>query len=83
MGATVYVTGRSVKGSPTTDNLPGTIDETAKEVTERGGKGIPVRCDHSDPLQVEKLFQRIEDEQGRLDLLVNTGGGDTVLLQFQ
>ena len=75
VGATVYVTGRSVKGSPTTDNLPGTIDETAKEVTERGGKGIPVRCDHSDPLQVEKLFQRIEDEQGRLDLLVNNAWG--------
>lgn len=74
-GATVYVTGRSVKDVPATDNLPGTIDATAEEVTERGGKGIPVRCDHSDPLQGEKLFQRIEDEQGRLDLLVNNAWG--------
>jgi NAD(P)-dependent dehydrogenase (short-subunit alcohol dehydrogenase family) len=39
-GATVYVTGRSVKGQPTTDNMPGTIDETAESVTSRGGVGV-------------------------------------------
>ena len=38
-GATVYVTGRSVAGGPTTDHVPGTIDATASEVTSRGGKG--------------------------------------------
>ena len=43
-GATVYVTGRSVRGAPTTENLPGTVDETAEEVTARGGTGIAVRC---------------------------------------
>ena len=37
-GATVYVTGRSVAGGPTTDNVPGTIDDTAREVTARGGQ---------------------------------------------
>jgi NAD(P)-dependent dehydrogenase (short-subunit alcohol dehydrogenase family) len=41
-GATVYVTGRSVHDRPTTDNVPGTIDQTAAEVTDRGGRGIAV-----------------------------------------
>jgi NAD(P)-dependent dehydrogenase (short-subunit alcohol dehydrogenase family) len=70
-GATVYVTGRSIRGEPTTLDRPGTIDETAEELTARGGVGIPVRCDHTEDAQVEALFDRIRSEQGRLDLLVN------------
>jgi len=74
-GATVYVTGRSVGGGPTTDNVPGTIDDTAREVTERGGRGIAVRCDHTIDADVESLFDRIRTEHGRLDLLVNNVWG--------
>ena len=74
-GATVYVTGRSRRGGSTADALPGNIDLTAEEVAERGGRGIPVECDHTDPAQVEALFQQIEQEQGRLDLLVNNAWG--------
>jgi NAD(P)-dependent dehydrogenase (short-subunit alcohol dehydrogenase family) len=70
-GATVYVTGRSVRGEPTTLDRPGTIDDTAEELTARGGTGIAVRCDHTDDAQVEALFEQIRSEQGRLDLLVN------------
>ncbi|HLB18885.1 MAG TPA: SDR family NAD(P)-dependent oxidoreductase, partial [Gaiellaceae bacterium] len=70
-GATVYVTGRSVRGEPTTLGRSGTIDETADELTARGGRGIAVRCDHTDDAQVRALFDRIRDEQGRLDVLVN------------
>ena len=70
-GATVYVTGRSVRGEPTTLGRPGTIDETAEQVTVRGGRGIAVRCDHIDDSQVDAVFDRIASEQGRLDLLVN------------
>jgi NAD(P)-dependent dehydrogenase (short-subunit alcohol dehydrogenase family) len=70
-GATVYVTGRSVRGEPTTLGRPGTIDDTAEELTARGGVGIPVRCDHTYDGQVVALFDRIRREQGRLDLLVN------------
>src|SRR5262249_14997229 len=58
-GATVYVTGRSVRGQPTTMGRPGTIDDTADEVAERGGTGIPVRCDHTDDDQVAAVFDRI------------------------
>jgi NAD(P)-dependent dehydrogenase (short-subunit alcohol dehydrogenase family) len=70
-GATVYVTGRSVRGEPTTLGRPGTIDDTAEEVAARGGHGIAVRCDHTNDRQVEALFERIHTEQGRLDVLVN------------
>jgi NAD(P)-dependent dehydrogenase (short-subunit alcohol dehydrogenase family) len=70
-GATVYVTGRSVRGEPTTLGRPGTIEDTADEIADRGGVGIPVRCDHADDAQVEALFERIRADHGRLDVLVN------------
>jgi NAD(P)-dependent dehydrogenase (short-subunit alcohol dehydrogenase family) len=74
-GAVVYVSGRSVDGGRTTDNVPGTIHETARAVTDRGGHGTAVRCDHTVDAEVESLFERIRDEHGRLDLLVNNVWG--------
>jgi NAD(P)-dependent dehydrogenase (short-subunit alcohol dehydrogenase family) len=74
-GATVYVTGRSTRGGTTTENLAGTIEATAEEVTARGGTGIPVRCDHTVDREVEALFRRVREEQGHLDLLVNNAWG--------
>lgn len=68
-GATVYVTGRTV--NPGEYPLPGTVGETAAECDARGGKGIPVQVDHSDDDQVATLFEQVEREQGRLDILVN------------
>jgi NAD(P)-dependent dehydrogenase (short-subunit alcohol dehydrogenase family) len=69
-GATVYVTGRSV--TPGSAALPGTIGETAEQVTKLGGRGIAVRVDHGDDAQIRALFERVADEQGRrLDILVN------------
>ena len=55
--------------------MPGTIDEAAREVTDRGGRGIAVRCDHTVDTDVESLFGRIRDEHGRLDILVNNVWG--------
>lgn len=74
-GATVYVTGRSVRGEATTENLPGTIEDAAEAVTARGGTGIAVRCDHTVDPDVEELFARVRREQERLDLLVNNAWG--------
>lgn len=68
-GATVYVTGRTLEEGAAP--LPGTIGATAAEVTEEGGTGIAVQCDHRDDAQVEALFDRVRSEQGRLDVLVN------------
>lgn len=75
LGYTVYVTGRTsapgdAKGWDGTV-LPGTVAETAAEVTAAGGKGIAVMCDHADDAQVAALFEQIEREQGHLDVLVN------------
>ncbi len=68
-GATVYVTGRTVERGAAP--WPGTIHETADTVTGLGGRGIAVPCDHRDDDAAAALFQRVQAEQGRLDLLVN------------
>ncbi|NUS43598.1 MAG: SDR family NAD(P)-dependent oxidoreductase [Mycobacteriaceae bacterium] len=66
-GATVYVTGRSA----TPGRLPGTVHDTAAQVGELGGVGIPVVCDHRDDEAVRALFDQVRTAHGRLDVLVN------------
>ncbi len=68
-GATVYITGRTVQEG--SGPMPGTITQTAEEVTHLGGQGVAVRCDHRDDAEVEALFRQVREEQGRLDILVN------------
>ena len=75
-GATVYCTGRSVRGRPSTPGRPETTDETAEMVAAHGGTGVAVQVDHTDAEQVERLFDRVRAEQGRLDVLVNNVNGD-------
>lgn len=76
-GATVYCTGRSVRGGPSPIKRPETIEETAEMVTTRGGLGIWAQIDHTQPSQVKALFERVRQEQdGRLDILVNDISGD-------
>lgn len=85
-GATVYVTGRSQRHLSATsyqqiqslsnlEQLPGSIEQTAEDVTAAGGRGIAVACDHTDETQVRVLFERVRAEQGRLDVLVNNAWG--------
>src|SRR5579863_7853008 len=66
-GATVYVTGRTLRPG----RLPGTVSATAAEIDDAGGRGIAVPCDHRDDDQVSALFERVAYEQGNLDVLVN------------
>ncbi|AGU50076.1 NAD(P)-binding domain-containing dehydrogenase/reductase [Variovorax paradoxus B4] len=95
-GATVYVTGRSTRGQPARgygqllalselEALPGSIDETADEVARMGGRGIAVRCDHTQEDEVKQLFAQVQREQGRVDLLVNNawGGHETFTGVFE
>ncbi|ELK43626.1 SDR family oxidoreductase [Brevibacillus agri] len=71
-GATVYVTGLSVRGQQSDLGRPETIEETAELVTASGGVGIAVRVDHSQEDEVKALFERVKAEQnGQLDILVN------------
>ena len=71
-GCTVYVTGRSTKEDSQHPEWPNaTIDKTAQLVTEMGGKGIPIQCDHTDDDQVDGVYERIKEERGYIDILVN------------
>jgi NAD(P)-dependent dehydrogenase (short-subunit alcohol dehydrogenase family) len=95
-GATVVVTGRTTRSRMPdsyarllalagTDRLPGTIEDTADEVSGAGGRGIAVRCDHGDEDDVAALFARVLGEFGRIDILVNNawGGHETFDGVFQ
>jgi NAD(P)-dependent dehydrogenase (short-subunit alcohol dehydrogenase family) len=82
-GATVYVTGRTTRAARSPMNRPETIEETAELVDAAGGRGIPVRVDHTQPDEVKALVERIEREQdGRLDVLVNDVWGGEKLTQW-
>jgi NAD(P)-dependent dehydrogenase (short-subunit alcohol dehydrogenase family) len=81
-GATVYLTGRSTRGRRSEYDRPETIEETAALVDEAGGRGIAVRVDHLEPAQVEAMVGRIEDERGRLDVLVNDVWGGERLIEW-
>ncbi len=74
-GATVYVSGRSVRTRSPVRGARGTIDDTAELVDAGGGVGVAVRCDHTVDEQVARLFARVEREHGHLDLLVNNVWG--------
>ncbi|KAI6195195.1 hypothetical protein M3Y96_01205200 [Aphelenchoides besseyi] len=63
-GATVYVTARK--------DDEDSLEEVVKEIKVRGGNGHAIYCDHSQPSEIKKLFEQIENEQnGQLDVLVN------------
>jgi NAD(P)-dependent dehydrogenase (short-subunit alcohol dehydrogenase family) len=80
-GATVYCTGRSSRATGgATPGRPETIEETAELVDSEGGTGIAVRVDHTVEEQVASLIERIKNEEGRLDILVNDiWGGDALM----
>lgn len=82
-GATVYAAGRtSTLGPPPADGAPGTVEDTAAEVTARGGLGIPICADLGDEQQVAALFRRIEKEHGGLQVLANTAWGPNVFPEW-
>ena len=70
-GATVYITGRTVKDKTDAGKLGGTVFRTAEEVTATGGKGIGIQCDHTDDAQVETAFKHVVKESKKIDILVN------------
>ncbi|MER6942457.1 SDR family oxidoreductase [Nonomuraea sp. NPDC000554] len=81
-GATVYVTGRSTGEQRSEIDRAETIEQTAELVTAAGGHGIAVQVDHLEPDQVRALVERIEREQGRLDVLVNNIWGGELLFSW-
>ncbi|WP_060882448.1 SDR family oxidoreductase [Streptomyces caniscabiei] len=82
-GATVYVTGRSTRERRSEYDRPETLEDTADLVTEAGGHGIAVPTDHLEQAQVRTLVDRITEEQGRLDVLVNDIWGGEKLFEWE
>ena len=72
-GALTYVTARSLADVP---GQLASLQRTVAEIEALGGKAVAVACDHTDDAQVEAVFQRIREEQGRLDLVVNVASPD-------
>ena len=62
-GATVYVTGRSI------------TEKDVKGITNAGGKGIALGCNHENDEEVKAVFELIEKNEGKLDILVNNAWG--------
>jgi len=81
-GATVYASGRTTRSQQSEYGRPETIEETAELVTAAGGVGIAVQADHLVSGQVQSLVERIRQEQGRLDLLVNDIWGGEKLTEW-
>ncbi|MFC4588931.1 SDR family oxidoreductase [Sphaerisporangium corydalis] len=81
-GATVYVTGRTTRDQPSEMNRPETIEETADLINAAGGTAVAVQCDHLEQDQVKALAERVEREQGRLDVLVNNIWGGESLFEW-
>ena len=80
-GATVICTGRtsSVRKLKSDYDRSETIEETAELVTRLGGTGIAIPMDHLVPDEVQKLSERLKNEFGRIDILVNDIWGAEVL----
>ena len=56
-----------------------TIEETAELVTSLGGVGVAVPTDHLSPDDVRALADRIENDYGSIDILVNDIWGAEIL----
>src|SRR5918993_4514275 len=80
-GATVYCTGRSVKGKPSPYARPETINETAAMITAAGGTAIALRVDHTSEREVKALFRRILRAPHRLDIVVDSVAGEDPLMK--
>jgi len=48
--------------------------QTAQEITARGGQALALRCDVSDPVAAKNMAKQVEQEWGRIDVLINGAG---------
>jgi NAD(P)-dependent dehydrogenase (short-subunit alcohol dehydrogenase family) len=68
-GATVFATGRTLREGES--DLPGSLESLEAEGHDLGGRIEGVSCDHRDDAAVATVFERIDREGDRLDVLVN------------
>jgi NAD(P)-dependent dehydrogenase (short-subunit alcohol dehydrogenase family) len=79
-GATVYCTGRSIKGKLSPYGRPETIDETAAMIQAAGGAAVALRVDHTNEKEVKALFRRILRAHSRIDVVVDSVAGEDPLM---
>jgi NAD(P)-dependent dehydrogenase (short-subunit alcohol dehydrogenase family) len=80
-GATVYCTGRSIRGKPSPYGRPETIDDTAAMIAASGGTAIALRVDHTIENEVKALFRRIMRAHKRIDVVVDSVAGEDPLMK--
>ena len=68
-GANVVVTARSSENAPS--KLPGTIENTAREVEAQGRRALAIPVDVTSEEQISEMARRTLAEFGRCDILVN------------
>ncbi len=68
-GATVYITGRTLNAG--SSDYPGSLEETVAEIDDLGGIGKALCCDHADDAAVQTAINKVIEEQGHIDILVN------------
>jgi NAD(P)-dependent dehydrogenase (short-subunit alcohol dehydrogenase family) len=77
-GATVFVAGRTTRTQQSEVGRAETIEDTADLVTKAGGKGIAVRCDFTNPSDVDELAAKID----QLDIFVDNAWGGESLVEW-
>ena len=61
------------------DNHPGRLEEAVAALRGAGGKAHRRLCDALDAAQVEATVASVDQEFGRIDILVNAVGGSTII----
>ncbi len=68
-GAHVYALGRTLRAA---EDQRGSLEETVAQIEALGGQGTAIACDATDDAALADVFARVAQEQGRLDVLVNS-----------
>ena len=55
-------------------NSEAEANATAQDIMTQGGRSLAIRCDVSDPVAAKSLITRVEQDWGRIDVLINGAG---------
>ncbi|MDI5788733.1 hypothetical protein PO124_10950 [Bacillus licheniformis] len=77
----MYITGRSIRGA-STNQWPGTIDDTVSQIEASGGKAIAVRCDHTNDAETEAVIAKFAKSK-ETGYLINNVWGRTIWVSRQ
>jgi NAD(P)-dependent dehydrogenase (short-subunit alcohol dehydrogenase family) len=61
---------------------PETVEETAALIEKSGGSAVALRVDHTKEEEVASLAERIRNDSGRLDVIVNSVWGADAMLDW-